>query len=501
MMMGHVNTQPTATESGVTTRVWDIDFGESKDLRDYIMEEVEEGVFRFHLRPLVLLSVLSEFRNLDATDPRDKIFAFLNLATDSHGILPDYHATAQDVFRAATEKIMKGTGLLSVLSHVQVPGGAKLDGLPGWVPDFSVRLGRVPFDKGGAECMFNATGLPVGDTLLRFHPDGTLGVEGMRVDTVSAVTDMDVDAPIQILKLALRVPSRYPGMPLAWWSVKVKGGGRRMLRSREISRVEALWRTLIADNLTETEEEYGDLRTKTALAAGFSNWILRDILESRSLVDEYIQLDPDNWVGKLIFGSFCTRLFLWSAMYDGRQVFDFDDDDVPNLEDAINDLRYKETNEENQYLLDLHLGVKDPTIGVLHLPTANKLLGCFQKPVTELDLKDVKDHLTGKYRASALARLSPRDRTQIQDFEKHMRAATEGRSLFCTRGGRLGLGPKSTGHDPNCKDEVWILNGARVPFILRREHDNRYRIVGEAYCHGIMYGEAITERPESICLL
>ena len=40
--------------------------------------------------PPRLLSVISTFRNLDATDPRDKIFAFLNLAEDKCAIVPDY---------------------------------------------------------------------------------------------------------------------------------------------------------------------------------------------------------------------------------------------------------------------------------------------------------------------------------------------------------------------------------------------------------------------------
>ena len=53
-----------------------------------------------------------------------------------------------------------------------------------------------------------------------------------------------------------------------------------------------------------------------------------------------------------------------------------------------------------------------------------------------------------------------------------MRVATEERVIFYTRGGGVSLGPKSTGQDVQCKDEIWILEGANAPFILRHERDS-----------------------------
>jgi hypothetical protein len=43
---------------------------------------------------------------------------------------------------------------------------------------------------------------------------------------------------------------------------------------------------------------------------------------------------------------------------------------------------------------------------------------------------------------------------------------------------------------------VWILSGARVPFVLRQvdvNGESRYELVGEAYVHGMMYGEAVKD--------
>lgn len=40
-------------------------------------------------------------------------------------------------------------------------------------------------------------------------------------------------------------------------------------------------------------------------------------------------------------------------------------------------------------------------------------------------------------------------------------------------------------------DEVWLLQCAKVPFVLRPREDGRYYLVGEAYVHGLMHGEAV----------
>ncbi len=39
-------------------------------------------------------------------------------------------------------------------------------------------------------------------------------------------------------------------------------------------------------------------------------------------------------------------------------------------------------------------------------------------------------------------------------------------------------------------DNICILKGARVPFILRKTNgNNRFQVVGEAYVDGIMHGQ------------
>lgn len=80
------------------------------------------------------------------------------------------------------------------------------------------------------------------------------------------------------------------------------------------------------------------------------------------------------------------------------------------------------------------------------------------------------------------------------------------RCLFRTRAGRLGLGPQSV----RPGDAVWLVAGSRTPYLLRKkeqvEEEPRERLgfLGEAYVHGVMYGEAASgitkENMVGVCL-
>jgi hypothetical protein len=39
-------------------------------------------------------------------------------------------------------------------------------------------------------------------------------------------------------------------------------------------------------------------------------------------------------------------------------------------------------------------------------------------------------------------------------------------------------------------DEVWLLEGSKVPLVIRKQTEGRGRFIGDGYIHGIMYGEA-----------
>ena len=62
-------------------------------------------------------------------------------------------------------------------------------------------------------------------------------------------------------------------------------------------------------------------------------------------------------------------------------------------------------------------------------------------------------------------------------------------AFFITSKGHLGSGPAEMRKD----DKVCILFGAKAPTILRKESSApRYQLIGHAYVHGIMHGEALS---------
>lgn len=77
-------------------------------------------------------------------------------------------------------------------------------------------------------------------------------------------------------------------------------------------------------------------------------------------------------------------------------------------------------------------------------------------------------------------------------FEACLAVYSRRRVLFRTKLGYIGLGFDTT----ETGDQVWILAGARTPFVLRSVGDGipnqeKFQLVGECYVHGVMRGEAV----------
>lgn len=77
------------------------------------------------------------------------------------------------------------------------------------------------------------------------------------------------------------------------------------------------------------------------------------------------------------------------------------------------------------------------------------------------------------------------------------------RRFFITNTGLMGLGPPQTRVD----DQVFLLDGGSCPFLLRPTgraslqapngtEEIRYKLVGDCYIQGLMYGEGLTDCPK-----
>jgi hypothetical protein len=94
-----------------------------------------------------------------------------------------------------------------------------------------------------------------------------------------------------------------------------------------------------------------------------------------------------------------------------------------------------------------------------------------------------------KGRASNSTRPRYGDATK-DEYSRQWGVASEKRCMFRTERGYLGLGLGTL----RARDRIYILQGAPVPYIFRHrdiDQENVLDLEGEAYVHGIMYGEAV----------
>lgn len=80
-----------------------------------------------------LQDLLRTFRDREASDPRDKVYALLGLAKSS--AVPDYSSTDVEVFRRATAVCILSSRDLSILNNDR--STKRMNELPSWVPDWS----------------------------------------------------------------------------------------------------------------------------------------------------------------------------------------------------------------------------------------------------------------------------------------------------------------------------------------------------------------------------
>ncbi|KAI1593343.1 heterokaryon incompatibility protein, partial [Pyrenophora tritici-repentis] len=79
----------------------------------------------------------------------------------------------------------------------------------------------------------------------------------------------------------------------------------------------------------------------------------------------------------------------------------------------------------------------------------------------------------------------------LEDYLYQLQDVAYGRRPFCTSKGHIGIGPCQMAPG----DLLYLLIGTDVPYILRPDSDGKLRLVGEAYAHGIMDGEAMEDGP------
>ncbi|KAF5611424.1 heterokaryon incompatibility protein [Fusarium subglutinans] len=335
--------------------------------------------------------------------------------------------------------------------------------LPSWVPDFSVSFGHSPMAAMGP--MWTAAGLKAPTNDIRYLPSNCVELHGVRVDEVSLwkgplLRDVFAAGPKVGSKKTcelfstIQPPTSSPSLADEFHE---RNGGPTVLRPL---------------NIVAAQEQASRYQSKAEV---FWITMLKDTAENNHPARDSC--------GKEIFKDMEDVILLEMGDSISEATLNSKSDEEWNLwKDRTDDLMRKFTN--LQILKGaLPDGIED-TQNPKHFAGArNIILSRREKGVNG---RLWQYFLT--YRDNLECRLTEFFHRQV-GTRNEVLGATFGRGLFATENGRLGLGLHSTREG----DEVWILDGCQVPCLLRHTGDGRYKLVGEAYVHGIMHGEALEE--------
>ena len=410
---------------------------ERKPGYDTLLGNIAGGSENMDLLLGFLDQLISEIRCRSAADPRDKYFALYGIVSrlcdiaepklSNPLIHPDYTKSVSEVYIASTKSLLAHSKSLLILSGIEDRSQRMRTDLPSWLPDMTTSEPQTLPTLADGN-VFNASKGALPQILPNPNPE-TLSLIGYWVDTVIETGDDDFSA------------GRHGG--------PFEKSASLLLRMPNTSatgqdRVEAFWRTLIANVSAD-----GAYPAPEVLGRGF-----REHLKTHNAT------------------------FLCKAQLQG------------NLEAA---------KQRMKPLMDL--SGSTPEAAAL-IPSMEETL---QRKDSYAYIKEMREKIDA---SEADSFTNEDDKTQFHElwsavtreeahtlpYIKPLSKVMVARRLFRTAEGLLGLGPKSVRPD----DHIVVLPGARVPFVLRpvrppAEECTRacYEMVGEAYLHGIMQGEAL----------
>lgn len=244
LKLGHDTTRPTLVreDSGLRARVIDTDPSHPIDL---LKISRAEGA-------MPMMYLLRRLQRFNATDPRDRVFALLGIATDAGvlGVRPDYSKSCEQVYTELARALLSH-GYFDVLSHcIHEPHDGKSNlHFPTWVPNWARKTTCSPLQQRALD----RSQKPAVRTVLQpqFSASGSRCQPSP--DVITQPWDAPWDAP---LGLSAIIIGEVQELGDCWRSDRL-GGWFRTLQALASSasssliepceRAHAVWRTAVAD--------------------------------------------------------------------------------------------------------------------------------------------------------------------------------------------------------------------------------------------------------------
>jgi hypothetical protein len=389
-----------------------------------------------------LIQLLELYRFTESGDPRDKVYAFIGLSAEQEmrPLKVDYGLTGEEVFTETVQYLLASTNSLEIFSLKKNDLGAvKTLKLPSWVPDFTVQDIKPPINQ---HDLFSAS-KGLGNINLSYLPNNKLQLRGVKIDKV---TDTGFEFQWRII----------PEISVLLQKVTPPQGQTRF---------EALWRTLILDYYEES--------TPATKDCGVS---------FRNLLEEFILRLQFVAALNLLYAEEMSAFLAESGATSGS---------LPGVGSIFFSFeRVKEqlgiTYTSAQSILDQDTEESGPIFPPEFVE--------FEKRLSECEDKAEEETVIETFHEEVNARLSA-IKAKSDDVEFQISAkAGHGSSLFVTEKGYLGMASVTL----EVGDEAWALAGGHVPLILRPTgtSGDEFQLVGEAYIHGVMQGEAVSDVQE-----
>ena len=204
-----------------------------------------------------LLQLANKYRQLNATNPRDKLYGLLGLAEDI-GFEPEYQLSVRGVYGRFVEASIESSGTLDVLSFVS-PTFRNTHSLPSWIPDWTCALGYSPlinYPSLDKDRLFRASGdsVAVFQTLFSLkqagHDSMSTEIDDFNGFEFCSISGFVTDTIAQLGDPVMDIESiKSPEMPLLqqWIAIFETSTDTNGPYKTEDDLFDALWMTLVAD--------------------------------------------------------------------------------------------------------------------------------------------------------------------------------------------------------------------------------------------------------------